>query len=133
MKWLTTRRWSRRGRTALVLTTVFAGLFLAGTGIAQASILQFQDGFEVSPASVWHISVGGDGNAGFEIGKGTARSGANNGWIFASNGWASEGIWVPTAAAVHQDAQCIEQMWVESVGVATVRVKIFEAGWSGIH
>lgn len=54
--------------------------------MAHASLSQVQDGFEVNPQGSWLVATGGSASAGFDVGAGTARSGRNNGWLFATNG-----------------------------------------------
>ncbi|UQI46016.1 hypothetical protein M1P56_17495 [Streptomyces sp. HU2014] len=51
------------------------------------------NGFEGRQLDFWDRQTGGDGNTGFELGLGTANSGQNNGWLYASQGWAREGTW----------------------------------------
>jgi len=81
------------GRLGRVLATA-AVLTLFGAGTAHAgSVYQFDDGFEGDPASRFVADHDGSAATGYDLGQGTARSGANNGWLFASNGWAGEGVW----------------------------------------
>jgi hypothetical protein len=73
------------------VTAVAAALMALTSGVAHASLSQVQDGFEVNPQSSWLVATGGSASAGFDVGAGTARSGRNNGWLFATNGWDSSG------------------------------------------
>ncbi|GGQ72966.1 hypothetical protein [Couchioplanes azureus] len=115
-----------RGARAGAVASVLSAVVLAGTaGVAQASLSQVQDGFEVSPQGAWVRATGGQASAGFDINQGTARSGANNGWLFATNGWAFEGFWAPTNAAPWY-AQCAAQIYVQSAGAAQVGIEVWD-------
>lgn len=60
---------------------------------AHADVRSISNGFESADIGTWDRLTGGDGQAGFEIGTGTARYGQGNGWLSATQGWAREGTW----------------------------------------
>jgi len=115
-----------RGARASAVVGALSAVVLATTaGVAQASLSQVQDGFEVNPQGSWVRATGGQASAGFDINQRTARTGANNGWLFATNGWAYEGFWAPTNAAP-RSAQCAAQFYVQSAGSAQVGIEVWD-------
>ncbi|MFD7032180.1 hypothetical protein ACFWAR_29545 [Streptomyces sp. NPDC059917] len=80
-----TARWA-----ALALVPLAA--LMAATP-AHAGARGLYNGFEASDIGKWDRLSGGDGQAGFEIGTGTALTGQGNGRITATRGWAREGTW----------------------------------------
>lgn len=117
----------RRCRAVVVVGALSTVLVATAPGVAHAGLSQVSDGFEVNPVGAWLRATGGNASAGFDINQGTARSGRNNGWLFAVNGWAYEGFWVPTNAAASQAAQCAAQFYVHSSGPAQVGIEIWDA------
>ena len=116
----------RKFGSVTLAAVVSAALLAVTSGVAHASLSQVQDGFEVNPQSSWLVATGGSASAGFDIGAGTARSGRNNGWLFASNGWAFEGYWVVTNS-VPGNAQCASQFFMQTAGGAQVGIEIWDA------
>ncbi|MEV6598732.1 hypothetical protein AB0M36_18005 [Actinoplanes sp. NPDC051346] len=115
-----------RGVRACAVVSALTAVILATTsGVAHASMSQVQDGFEVNPTGAWVRATGGQASAGFDINQRTARTGANNGWLFATNGWAFEGFWAPTNAAPRY-AQCAAQIFVQSAGSAQVGIEVWD-------
>jgi hypothetical protein len=113
-------------RRFALAAVISASLTAVTAGVAHASLWQVQDGFEVNPQSSWLVATGGSASAGFDVGAGTARSGRNNGWLFASNGWAFEGYWVVTSP-VPSSAQCASQFYMQTAGGAQVGIEIWDA------
>ncbi|MFD9336277.1 hypothetical protein ACFWBF_17985 [Streptomyces sp. NPDC060028] len=60
---------------------------------AHADVRSISNGFEAADIGTWDRLAGGDGQAGFEIGTGSARYGQGNGWLSATRGWARVGAW----------------------------------------
>ncbi|MFI7119439.1 hypothetical protein [Amycolatopsis sp. NPDC049868] len=103
---MTVRRTS--SRLGAMLLCVIASLGLL-TGQAHAETV-FDDSFEGNPADRWGGIPWGDGSNGFDIGRGLARTGANNGWLLAENGGSAlaRGINFPRL-----EAQCAAQIYVK--------------------
>lgn len=104
---------NRIGWTLTALTSAII-MTIAGAGIAEAGLRQFQEGFEANPAAVWHIQKYGSGNAGYDYNNGgTPRSERGNGWLhsgYSAGGGAAEGIWVYTGSSGF--SRCTAQMYV---------------------
>ena len=81
----------RMARWAVLTSLLLTALAVAPPASADARGIS--NGFETAELGAWDRLTGGDGQAGFEIGVGTARSGQGNGYLSATNGWAREGIW----------------------------------------
>jgi hypothetical protein len=116
----------RRFGSLAAVAALAVGMVVATSGVAYASLSQVQDGFEYNPQGSWLVATGGSASAGFDINAGTARSGANDGWLFATNGWAYEGYWVPTNG-VPATAQCAAQFYMQSAGSVQVGIEIWDA------
>ena len=95
-------------RLGVVLLSAIASLGLL-TGPAHADTT-FDDSFEGNPADRWGGIPWGDGSNGFDIGRGLARTGANNGWLLAENGGSAlaRGVGFPNSAG-----QCAAQIYVK--------------------
>lgn len=102
----------RSGR-ALAGVAVSVALLLAGTGVANAGVRQFQDGFEGNPGATWRTATNGSGNAGFDVNIGNARTGQNNGWLhsgYSQGSAAAEDVTVSTGSSGTSD--CVAQVYV---------------------
>lgn len=111
---------SRLGLSLLVALLLTG--FLATEARADVIV---NDGFEGSPSGRWEIDSSGDGHGGFDLGTGSARSGANNGWMMAENGGAAEKLWVNTPRSV---ARCAASLQVKpSFNDTTVIAEIWQA------
>lgn len=118
--------WSRRMGALMVTCALSAATLAVSSGAAHAGLVQFSDGFENQPAATWEFDTGGDGSAGYDIGHGTARTGANNGWLYGRYGGASEKIWVNTDAVPHVDGtECAAQIYVNAPSRTTVVLEIW--------
>lgn len=77
-------------RAVAVVAVLFT---LLTTNEAHAGTTQRWDSLEgATPWTRWQGGGSGDGAAGYDIGGGVARSGANNGWLHVGNGWAANRI-----------------------------------------
>ncbi|HEY1094203.1 MAG TPA: hypothetical protein VGE61_05845 [Glycomyces sp.] len=74
-------------RLAAVALTALAAV--AATISPAHADLVYDDGFEGNPSERWSWSTTYDGNVGFDLQRGLARTGANNGWLMAETGTAS--------------------------------------------
>ncbi|WP_410598308.1 hypothetical protein [Amycolatopsis sp. lyj-90] len=103
---LTVRKLSLR--LGAVLLSAVASLALV-TGPAYADVV-YDDSFEGNPADRWGGIPWGDGSNGFDIGRGLARTGANNGWLLAENGGSAlaHHEYFPNSAG-----QCAAQIYVK--------------------
>jgi hypothetical protein len=95
-------------RLGAVLLAAVASLGLL-TGQAHADTT-VDDSFEGNPADRWGGVPWGDGSNGFDIGRGLARTGANNGWLLAENGGSAlaRSIFFPRSAG-----QCAAQIYAK--------------------
>jgi hypothetical protein len=97
-----------------------------------ATTVQFSNGFEGNPFNDWQKFAGGDGTAGFNTGTGFAFDGANNGWLFAGNGWAAERILVPISSWGNR-SNCTARIWAQPVGFATqVGLQVWDANGTSL-
>jgi hypothetical protein len=107
-------------------------IIVAGATGAQAGTTQFWDSFEVgNPSSRWQGFTGGDGVAGYDINKGVAHQGQNNGWLYVGNGWAAERIPVDLNGFFHR-SNCAAGVYMQAVGPgAQVGLQIWNPnnGW----
>lgn len=80
------------------------------TSPAQAQDTTYFDGFEDNPDDRWSWSTWYDGNTGYDLQRGLARTGANNGWLTAETGGASFNRYVefPRSAG-----QCAGEVYVK--------------------
>ncbi|GAA2212577.1 hypothetical protein GCM10009850_080390 [Nonomuraea monospora] len=127
------RRTSKRGAKKFLTLTAVVGLVFTGlpTAIAQAAAPRFSDGFEGNPAQRWEPLTSGDGRAGFDLAQGLARSGADNGWLYAGQGWAAERIAVPVGDWPERSS-CVAEIYAQPVGGggAQVALEIWDPnGW----
>jgi hypothetical protein len=76
---------------------------LAGAGAANASVTQRQYLFETTSEGWWFA-----GNAGYDLGKGLARTGQGNGWARNTTGWNA----VNNFAGVVPGATCYFNGWL---------------------
>lgn len=122
---------ARTGRTIGVVAAMLA--IAAGAAVpAQATTVQFNDGFEGVPSSRWQGVTDGDGVAGFDINRGLARSGANDGWLYTGTGFAAERIAVPVSGWANRQ-YCTAQIYAQVVDYdAQVGLEIWnpDNGWS---
>jgi hypothetical protein len=77
----------------MVLTGAFSG------------IVEFREDFE--GASGWFAS----GAAGFDLNRGLAHGGRNNGWVRNSSGWSAVNSWF-TLPHVSRSATCTAEAWI---------------------
>lgn len=75
--------------------------------------------------TVWNSRV-----AGADIGQGHARSGLNNGWLFAGHGWAAERVRVPVSSWQNR-SNCAASVYARPVADgAQVGVQVWDPnGW----
>src|SRR5580704_1866647 len=107
-------RLSRPFSLVIVWALVVAAA-MSGPTTARASSNLFRGSFEGNPGDRWEGFTGEDGRTGFDIDKGTSRSGKNNGWLYADHGWAAERI------AVHLSGfgprtRCTASIFMEPLG-----------------
>ncbi|TYB71032.1 hypothetical protein FXF51_00905 [Nonomuraea sp. PA05] len=126
------RRTPRRGAKKFLTLTAVVGLVFAGlpAAIAQAAPSRFADGFEGNPAQRWEPLTSGDGRADFDLAQGLARSGADNGWLYAGQGWAAQRIAVPVGGWPERSS-CVAEIYAQPVGGgAQVALEIWDPnGW----
>jgi hypothetical protein len=97
------------------VVAILSGAAAAVAAPAEASTLQFTNSFEGNPWSNWEGFTGGDGVAGADINQGLARSGANNGWLYAGHGWAAERIGV-TVGSWQSRSNCTASIYAQPTG-----------------
>jgi hypothetical protein len=90
------------------LAVMGVGSTMITTAAAQAGVQQWSDGFEGSaPWTNWYAWAIGNASAGYDINKGFAHTGQNNGWLWvgANGGEAGERIGPPLSTFPYR-SQC---------------------------
>lgn len=120
----------RTGICALLSFCLFALINIASAGVAHAGLTQWSDGFEGNPAAYWQGLGSGDGGTGFDYNLGFARSGQNNGWLYAYHGSSLLRIAVPALNAPSR-SNCAAAAYMRSVGgSAQVSFQVWDPnGW----
>jgi hypothetical protein len=108
---------------------------LVATGTAHAGVVQWTDGYEANPQSRWEGGIqGGDGYSGFDIAGGVARSGSNDGWLYANNGWSAMRIAKSISLWPANRSDCAAAIYADPVGGgANIGLEIWDPnGWRKI-
>ncbi|RSN40295.1 hypothetical protein DMC64_35895 [Amycolatopsis sp. WAC 04197] len=119
----------------LAVLSVFSTAILGLAGTAQAGIVQWSDGYESNPFGVWERGIqGGDGHSWFDIGMGVARTGNNNGWLFADNGWSAMRTAKSLSSFPSNRSNCAAAIHADPVGGgANIGLEIWDPnGWRKI-
>jgi hypothetical protein len=109
----------RPSRLVLLSTLAVAGVgfTMITTAAAQAGVQQWSDGFEGSaPWTSWYAWGLGNASAGYDINKGFARTGQNNGWLWVGTqgGEAGERITPPLSTFPYR-SQCSAGVYAEPI------------------
>jgi hypothetical protein len=122
-----------------VLTGAAAAAALARRHLRPGIFTQWWDSFEGNPVTRWQGLASGDGRTGFDYNLGFARTGANNGWLYAVNGSTLERTAV-NLSGFGDTSSCAAGMYMEPVGgIAQVSFQVWNPGtnpwtliaWSG--
>jgi len=84
-----------------------------------------------TPWDHWQANSGGDGQVGYDINRGFAHSGANNGWLFVGNGWAANRI--PVNVSNWTRDRCGVSVWFNPVTAAGAQVGLQVWNPNGWH
>lgn len=107
-------------RRTITIAALAVGFAATGAATSHAATWQFADGFEGTPSSTWRMATWGTGAAGFDLGAGTARSGANNARLTVQGGVDAARLLRPVhlAPVASRNAKCQAHAYVNAAAAA---------------